>query len=158
MLLWEEKNGKELMNIGLIKPVRTVSFSPGCKLLAAAGDSKTIALYDVEHGEQIANLYGHAAWIFSVDWSDTGEYLLSGLVPPAPHNTFTRLTRHCSEHLMARSKCGLLIRGLVLPLIPRQTRPFGASNGYPRQAAARSLQRLALTAASPSTEKQLVVD
>jgi superkiller protein 8 len=23
-------------------------------------------------------LTGHAAWIFSLDWSDTGEYLLSG--------------------------------------------------------------------------------
>jgi superkiller protein 8 len=26
----------------------------------------------------VANLTGHNAWIFSVDWSDTGEYLLSG--------------------------------------------------------------------------------
>ena len=63
---------------GLVKPVRAVAFSPGCKLLAAAGDSKVIALYDVLSGEQVANLTGHAAWIFSLDWSDTGEYLLSG--------------------------------------------------------------------------------
>ncbi|KAI9829750.1 MAG: hypothetical protein M1819_005987 [Sarea resinae] len=62
---------------GLVKPVRTVAFSPGGKLLAAAGDSRVIALYDVSSGEQVANLTGHAAWILSLDWSDTGEYLLS---------------------------------------------------------------------------------
>ena len=61
-----------------MKPVRAVAFSPGGKLLAAAGDSKIIALYDVQSGEQVANLTGHGAWIFSLDWSDTGEYLLSG--------------------------------------------------------------------------------
>jgi superkiller protein 8 len=64
--------------VGLVKPVRTVAFSPAGTRLAAAGDAKVIALYDVQHGEQVANLTGHSAWIFSVDWSDTGEYLLSG--------------------------------------------------------------------------------
>lgn len=63
---------------GLVKPVRAVAFSPGGKLLAAAGDSKVIALYDVSSGEQVANLSGHLGWVFSLDWSDTGEYLLSG--------------------------------------------------------------------------------
>lgn len=61
-----------------MKPVRAVAFSPASKLLAAAGDSRVIALYDVSSGEQVANLAGHNAWIFSLDWSDTGEYLLSG--------------------------------------------------------------------------------
>ena len=61
-----------------MKPVRSVAFSPASKLLAAAGDAKVIALYDVQSGEQVANLIGHGAWIFSLDWSDTGEYLLSG--------------------------------------------------------------------------------
>ncbi|MCJ1468384.1 superkiller [Pseudocyphellaria aurata] len=63
---------------GLVNPIRAVAFSPGGKLLAAAGDSKTIALYDAFTGEQIAILTGHGAWIFSIDWSDTGEYVLSG--------------------------------------------------------------------------------
>ena len=62
----------------MIKPVRAVSFSPGSKLLAAAGDARIIALYDPESGEQIANLSGHAAWITSLDWSHTGQYILSG--------------------------------------------------------------------------------
>ena len=64
--------------IGLIKSVRAVAFSPGGKLLAAAGESKVIALYDVLSGEQVAIFAGHGAWIFSLDWSNTGEYLLSG--------------------------------------------------------------------------------
>ncbi|CAL8582474.1 Ski complex subunit Rec14 [Xanthoria parietina] len=63
---------------GLIKAVRAVAFSPAGKLLAAAGDARVIALYDVAAGEQVANLSGHGAWIFSLDWSDTGEFLLSG--------------------------------------------------------------------------------
>ena len=64
--------------LGLVKPVRAIAFSPGGKLLAAAGDSRVIALYDVSSGDQVATLTGHGAWIFSLDWSDTGEYLLSG--------------------------------------------------------------------------------
>lgn len=66
--------------IGLVKPVRAVAFSPGGKLLAAAGDSKVIVLYDTASGEQVANISGHAAWIMSLAWSSTGEYLLSGYV------------------------------------------------------------------------------
>ncbi|KAI9855557.1 MAG: superkiller [Vezdaea acicularis] len=63
---------------GLAKPVRSVAFSPGSTLLAATGDAKVIALYDIKSGEQVANLMGHSAWVFSIDWSYTGEYLLSG--------------------------------------------------------------------------------
>lgn len=61
-----------------MKPVRAVAFSPGGKLLAAAGDSKVIVLYDTMSGEQVANMSGHAGWIMSLAWSSTGEYLLSG--------------------------------------------------------------------------------
>ncbi|KAF7509859.1 hypothetical protein GJ744_007370 [Endocarpon pusillum] len=63
---------------GLVKPVRAVAFSPGGKLLAAAGDARLIGLYDINSGEQVANLTGHGSWITSIDWSHTGEYLLSG--------------------------------------------------------------------------------
>ncbi len=61
-----------------MKPVRAVAISPAAKLLAAAGDSKVITLYDVVSGEQVANLMSHGSWIMSLDWSDSGEYLLSG--------------------------------------------------------------------------------
>ncbi|KAI0193533.1 meiotic recombination protein rec14 [Xylaria flabelliformis] len=63
---------------GLVKPVRAVAFSPAGTRLAAAGDSGIIAIYDTKHGEHVGNLTGHNAWITSLDWSDTGEYLLSG--------------------------------------------------------------------------------
>ena len=62
----------------MVSPVRTLRFSPLSTYLAAAGDSKTIALYSVKFGEQIANLTGSQSWILGIDWSDTGEYLLSG--------------------------------------------------------------------------------
>lgn len=70
----------KLIFLGLIRAVRAVAFSPATKLLAAAGDARIIALYDVSSGEQVANLSGHGAWIMSLDWSSTGEYLLSGFV------------------------------------------------------------------------------
>ncbi|TAQ91477.1 hypothetical protein B7494_g246 [Chlorociboria aeruginascens] len=77
--VFNNDTGRMLYSLpGLVKAVRTLSFSPKGTRLAAAGDALVIALYDVQHGEQVANLMGHSAWIFSVDWSDTGEYLLSG--------------------------------------------------------------------------------
>ncbi|PHH88895.1 hypothetical protein CDD83_6907 [Cordyceps sp. RAO-2017] len=63
---------------GLVKPVRAVAFSPGSSRLAAAGDAGIIALYDMKHGEHVGNLTGHSSWITTIDWSSTGEYLLSG--------------------------------------------------------------------------------
>ncbi|TGZ85573.1 WD40 repeat-like protein [Ascodesmis nigricans] len=63
---------------GLVKPIRCVKFSPAGKLLAACGDSNVIGLFDVSSGEQVANLSGHSSWIFSLAWSTTGEYLVSG--------------------------------------------------------------------------------
>ncbi|KAJ5248675.1 hypothetical protein N7468_000126 [Penicillium chermesinum] len=65
---------------GLVKPVRTVAFSPLGSILAAAGNSKVIVLYDTKSGEQIGNLSGHSGWVTSLSWSSTGEYLLSGSV------------------------------------------------------------------------------
>ncbi|POS84014.1 WD40 repeat-like protein [Erysiphe pulchra] len=77
--VFNNETGRMIYSLpGLVKPVRTVAFSPGGSRLAAAGDAGVIALYDVKHGEQVANFTGNSAWIFSLDWSKTGEYLLSG--------------------------------------------------------------------------------
>ncbi|KAI5299896.1 superkiller [Ascosphaera atra] len=80
--VWDLQNNAEqirdLETKGLVEPVRTVAFSPGGKYIAAAGDSKIIVLYEVSSGEPAANFTGHAAWVTSLDWSSTGEYLLSG--------------------------------------------------------------------------------
>ncbi|GJD04641.1 WD repeat domain-containing protein [Colletotrichum higginsianum] len=71
-------DGLLIMSTGLVKSVRAVAFSPGNTRLAAAGDSSIIALYDIKNGEQVSNMTGHASWITSIDWNDSGEYLLSG--------------------------------------------------------------------------------
>ncbi|KAJ3527899.1 hypothetical protein NM208_g10479 [Fusarium decemcellulare] len=77
--IFNNDTGRILYSLsGLAKPVRTVAFSPGNTRLAAAGDAGIIALYDMKHGEHVGNLTGHSSWITSLDWSDTGEFLLSG--------------------------------------------------------------------------------
>lgn len=58
--------------------VRSVRFSPASTLIAAAGDSRVIALFDANSGEQVASLAGHQSWIMCLDWSSTGEWLASG--------------------------------------------------------------------------------
>lgn len=57
--------------------IRAIKFSPKGSLLAAAGDSKIIALYSTASGEHVTNLSGHTSWIFALDWNETGAYLLS---------------------------------------------------------------------------------
>ncbi|KAF5641274.1 GTP-binding protein beta subunit [Fusarium tjaetaba] len=77
--IFNNDTGRVLYSLsGLAKPVRSVAFSPGNTRLAAAGDAGIIALYDMKHGEHVGNLTGHSSWVTSLDWSDTGEYLLSG--------------------------------------------------------------------------------
>lgn len=77
--VFNNDTGRMLYSLpGLVKQIRALTFSPASKLLAAAGDSQTISLYSIAHGEQIANLTGHTSWILSLDFSHTGEYLLSG--------------------------------------------------------------------------------
>ncbi|KAJ4024340.1 Ski complex subunit Rec14 [Fusarium irregulare] len=77
--IFNNDTGRVLYSLsGLAKPVRSVAFSPGSSRLAAAGDAGIIALYDMKRGEHVGNLTGHSSWITCLDWSDTGEYLLSG--------------------------------------------------------------------------------
>ncbi|KAF1991110.1 WD40 repeat-like protein [Aulographum hederae CBS 113979] len=79
LYIFNNDTGRLLHSLpSLLRPVRSVAFSPHTTLLAAAGDSRTIALYEVSSGEQVANLAGHSAWILSIDFNSTGEYLLSG--------------------------------------------------------------------------------
>jgi WD40 repeat protein len=109
---------------GLIKPVRTVAFSPASRFLAAAGDAKVIALYDVKNGEQVANLTGSQSWVMSLDWSTSGENLLSGYVYP--------LLLHLNSHadllvvlMMAKQRFGVSSVVSVSLLRPSQTKLFG---------------------------------
>lgn len=63
---------------GLVKAVRCVKFSPGGKLLAAAGDSSVVTLFDVVSGETVANYIGHTGWVFSLAWNSVGDHVISG--------------------------------------------------------------------------------
>lgn len=62
---------------GHSQPIRSVRFSPGNFYLAVAGDAKIISLYSVASGEHVVNLNGHEGWIFSLTWSQGGDFLLS---------------------------------------------------------------------------------
>lgn len=59
------------------QPLRSVRFSPGNFYLAVGSDSKVISLYNVASGEHVVNLSGHEGWIFSLSWSQGGDFLLS---------------------------------------------------------------------------------
>lgn len=120
------------VSAGLVKPVRSVAFSPGGKILAAAGDSRVIVLYDTSSGEQIANLSGHSAWVLSLSWSVTGEFLLSRYVElfSFPSETTFLLLIMFLVPLMAKLRFGPSITRHVLLLTPRPKRRFGASSGY----------------------------
>jgi WD40 repeat protein len=63
--------------LGHSDTIRSLSFSPGSNYLAAAGDSKVVSVYDIRHGEQIANFTGQSSPIMSVDWNRSGQFLLT---------------------------------------------------------------------------------
>jgi len=136
--------------------VRAVTFSPGGKLLAAAGDSKVIALYDVFSGEQVANLTGHGAWVFSLDWSDTGEFLLSG-----SESQFFLLTTNpnlCVEPSMGKPRFGQLTSGHASQRTRKRRRLFGVSSGYRRRGRTKALLQRGQIVASLSTGKLLAAE
>ena len=118
--------------------VRAVKFSPGCTFLAAAGDDQTIALYDVVNGEHIANWTGHGAWIMSLDWSSTGEFLLSGYVWATCIGQ--QQINPAQAPSMEEPKYGLLNKESVLPPIATRVRSFGLSNGFRRPGTANTLR------------------
>jgi superkiller protein 8 len=47
-------------------------------LIIGIGDALLISLYSTSSGETLANLSGHSAWITSLSFNHSGEYLLSG--------------------------------------------------------------------------------
>jgi len=58
--------------------IRSVCFSPDDKQLATGAEDKLVRIFDVKTQQLLRSLVGHTMEIFSVDWTSTGQYILSG--------------------------------------------------------------------------------
>jgi WD40 repeat protein len=59
-------------------PVNSVAFSPDGKLLASAGNDRTVRIWSLETGKEVATLTGHQNRVRAVAFSPLGQILASG--------------------------------------------------------------------------------
>jgi len=72
---WKPHLGSSMRHVSA---VRTLSFSPNGRLLASAGEDKTIRIWDVEKRREARRLSGHTRSVFAVAFSPDGKLVASG--------------------------------------------------------------------------------
>lgn len=58
--------------------IKTVAVSPNGRLMASAGEDKSIMLWDIASGKRIKKLTGHTGFIYSLSFSADNGVLVSG--------------------------------------------------------------------------------
>ena len=69
--------GKAPHRLSWEEGIRAIAFSPDGTLVATGGSGKSVALWDLESEEKIAQLEGHAAYVSAVAFTEGGKVLLS---------------------------------------------------------------------------------
>src|SRR5437867_1942194 len=63
---------------GHLGPVRALAYSPDGRVLASGSDDRTIRVWNLERGREIATLTGHNYWVRAVAFSPDDQRLASG--------------------------------------------------------------------------------